>query len=61
MYNEDSFYAINKLVDVAKSDIVQKQMISAMNEAVLNMRIPGVDNPMPGTEKKAEEEKPYEN
>ncbi|MDR2524843.1 MAG: hypothetical protein LBC83_01400 [Oscillospiraceae bacterium] len=46
MHNEDSFYAINKLVDFAKSTAIQKQMTASMNETIVNMRIPGVDNPM---------------
>jgi len=61
MYDEDSFYAINKMVDFAKSGAVQKQMISSMNDAIAAMRVPGVDNPMPETTIQTEEEKPNEN
>ena len=63
MYDEDSFYAINKMVDFAKSGAAQKQMIASMNDTIAAMRIPGVDNPMPGTVNQTEtkEEKPNEN
>jgi len=63
MYDEDSFYAVNKMIDFAKSGTAQKQMILSMNDAIAAMRVPGVDNPMPGTIKQTEteEEKPNEN
>lgn len=61
MYDEDSFYAVNKMVEFAKSGAIQKQMISSMNDAIATMRVPGIDNPMPGTAKQTEEEKPNEN
>jgi hypothetical protein len=51
MYNEASFYALNKLVDFAKGDTIQKQMIHSMNQSIAAMRIPGVDNPMQGVDK----------
>jgi hypothetical protein len=56
MYNEDSFYAVNKLVDFSKSAVIQKQMIALMNDAIAVMRIPGVDNPMRETVKQSKEE-----
>ena len=56
MYSEDSFYAVNKLVDFAQSGTIQKQMIVSMNEAITAMRIPGVDNPMRGAARKPKEE-----
>lgn len=49
MYNEDSFYAVNKLIQFAHGDSIQKQMTGSMNEIIANMRVPGVDNPMRGT------------
>lgn len=61
MYNEDSFFALNKPVDSAKSGAVQKLMVASMNEAIAAMRIPGVDNPMHGTAKPPEEEQANEN
>jgi hypothetical protein len=53
MYNQDSFYAINKLVEFAHGDSIQKQMTGSMNEIIANMRVPGVDNPMRGTRSNA--------
>jgi hypothetical protein len=70
MYDETSFYAVNKLIDFAKSDAIQKQMTESMNEALAGMCIPGVENPMEQMreqvpqEAKAEEsaeEMPHEN
>jgi hypothetical protein len=46
MYNDDSFYAINKLMDFAHGNTIQKQMTQSMNEIIANMHIPGVENPM---------------
>ncbi|MDR2480492.1 MAG: hypothetical protein LBD48_14435 [Treponema sp.] len=46
MDNNDSFDAVNKLVEFAKSGAIQKQMIASMNDAIATMRVPGVDNPM---------------
>lgn len=60
MYNEDSFFVVNKLVEFAKSGAVQNSMIASMNEAIAAMRIPGVDNPIRGTAEKPEEEKQNE-
>jgi hypothetical protein len=56
MYDEQSFYAVNKLIDFAKGNTIQKQMIQSMNGTIATMRIPGVDNPVQGTPKKPEEE-----
>ncbi|MDR1468370.1 MAG: hypothetical protein LBT00_03660 [Spirochaetaceae bacterium] len=61
MDNEDAFYAVNKLVDFAHGETIQKQMIQSMNEAIANMRVPGVDNSMRETTRKPEEEHSHEN
>jgi hypothetical protein len=60
MYNEDSFYAVNKLVEFAQGDTIQKQMTQSMNETIANMRIPGVDNPIWRTSQKSEEKEQHE-
>lgn len=56
MYNEDSFYAVNKLVEFARGQTIQKQMIQSMNDAIAAMRVPGVDNPMQEAEQKPKKE-----
>jgi len=60
MYNEDSFFAVNKLVEFANGDTIQKQMIQSMNNAIATMRVPGVDNPMREAAQKPKEENLHE-
>lgn len=47
MYDNNSFIAIDRLVDFAKGTAIQEQMTKSMNETIENMRIPGAGNPMP--------------
>ncbi|GMO57809.1 MAG: hypothetical protein Ta2G_17690 [Termitinemataceae bacterium] len=54
MYDENSFSALNKLVDYANDQTIQKQMTQSMNESIANMRIPGAGNPMPHTKAQTE-------
>jgi len=61
MYDNNSFTAIDRLVDFAKSTAIQEQMTRSMNETIDTMRIPGAGNPMPkAPEKTAEETKGVE-
>jgi hypothetical protein len=55
MYDKDSFNALDKLMDFAKTDEIQKQMTQSMNETIKNMRIPGVDNLMEKQETKSDD------
>jgi len=62
MYDNNSFKAVDKLIDFAKGTAIQEQMTKSMNETIDNMRIPGAGNPMPKTaERTAEETKEVEN
>jgi len=62
MYDNNSFTAIDRLVDFAKSTAIQGQMTKSMNETIDNMRIPGAGNLMLKTpEKTVEETKGVEN
>jgi hypothetical protein len=61
MYNEDSFYAVNKLIEFAHAGTIQKQMTMAMNETIAAMRIPGVDNLMREQAQRPEEKAENEN
>jgi len=56
MNKEDFFYSVNKLVEFAQADKIQKQMTQSMNEVIAAMRIPGVDNPRCEQTKKAKGE-----
>jgi hypothetical protein len=39
--NEESFFSINKLVEFGFSMAIAQQMIKTMNDAMVNMHIPG--------------------
>ena len=47
MYDENSFYSIDRLIEFGMGMAVAQQMVKSMNEAITNMRIPGAGNPMP--------------
>jgi hypothetical protein len=47
MYNENSFYSIDRLVEFGMGMAVAQQMVKTMNEAITTMRIPGAGNTMP--------------
>jgi hypothetical protein len=47
MYDEKSFYSIDRLVEFGMSMAVAQQMTQSMNQTMAAMRIPGAGNPMP--------------
>jgi len=46
MYDEKSFYSIDRLVEFGMGVAVAQQMVQSMNHAMQNMHIPGAGNPM---------------
>jgi hypothetical protein len=46
MYNEKSFYSIDRLVEFGMSMAIAQQMVQSMNHAIGNMHVPGAGNPM---------------
>jgi hypothetical protein len=46
MYDENSFYSIDRLVEFGMGIAVAQQMVKSMNHTMQNMHIPGVSNPM---------------
>jgi len=46
MYDEHSFYSIDRLVEFGMTMAVSQQMVNSMNNMMTNMHIPGVMNPM---------------
>jgi len=48
MYDEKSFYSIDRLVEFGMGMAIAQQMVQSMNHAMQNMHIPGVSNPMQG-------------
>jgi len=51
MYDEKSFYSIDRLVEFGMGIAVAQQMVQSMNHAMQNMHIPGAGNPMPSPQK----------
>ncbi|MDR2177775.1 MAG: GYF domain-containing protein [Treponema sp.] len=47
MYDENSFYSIDRLVEFGLGMAAAQQMVQSMNQAMQNMRVPGAGNPMP--------------
>ena len=48
MYNESSFYSMDRLVEFGMSIAVAQQMVKTMNETMATMHVPGAGNPMHG-------------
>jgi hypothetical protein len=46
MYDEKSFYSIDRLVEFGLGLAVAQQMVGAMNHAMQTMHIPGAGNPL---------------
>ena len=46
MYNETSFYSIDRLVEFGMGMAVAQQMVNTMNQTMAAMQIPGAGNPM---------------
>jgi hypothetical protein len=46
MYDEKSFYAMDRLMEFGMGMAVAQQMVSTMNHTMQNMHIPGTGNPM---------------
>ena len=47
MYDERSFYSMDRLIEFGMGMAVAQQMTKTMNETMANMHIPGAGNPMP--------------
>jgi hypothetical protein len=47
MYDESSFYSMDRLIEFGMSMAVAQQMVQTMNHTMQNMHIPGAGNPMP--------------
>ncbi|MDR3356989.1 MAG: DUF4339 domain-containing protein [Spirochaetaceae bacterium] len=47
MYDEHSFYSIDRLVEFGMGMAIAQQMVQSMNQSMQSMRIPGAGNPMP--------------
>ena len=47
MYDEKSFYSIDRLVEFGMGMAMAQQMVQTMNQTMQNMRVPGAGNPMP--------------
>jgi hypothetical protein len=47
MYDENSFYSIDRLVEFGMGMAVAQQMVQSMNQTMAAMHIPGAGNPMP--------------
>jgi hypothetical protein len=46
MYDEKSFYSIDRLVEFGMSMAIAQQMVQSMNQTITAMRIPGAGNVM---------------
>jgi hypothetical protein len=46
MYDENSFYSMDRLVEFGMSMAVAQQMVQSMNQTMQNMRVPGAGNPV---------------
>jgi len=51
MYDDKSFYSIDRLVEFGMGMAVAQQMVQSMNYTMQNMHIPGAGNPMPQPQK----------
>jgi hypothetical protein len=47
MYDENSFYSIDRLVEFGMGMAVARQMVQSMNQIMRDMNVPGAGNPMP--------------
>ncbi|MDR2313806.1 MAG: DUF4339 domain-containing protein [Spirochaetaceae bacterium] len=47
MYDEHSFYSIDRLIEFGLGMGIAQQMVQMMNHTMANMHIPGAGNPMP--------------
>jgi hypothetical protein len=47
MYDEKSFYSIDRLIEFGLGMGIAQQMVQTMNQTMANMSIPGAGNPMP--------------
>jgi hypothetical protein len=48
MYDEKSFYSMDRLVEFGLGMGIAQQMVQTMNQTMANMRIPGAGNPLNG-------------
>jgi hypothetical protein len=48
MYDEKSFYSIDRLVEFGMSMAIARQMVQSMDQTMAAMHIPGAGNPMNG-------------
>lgn len=46
MYDEHSFYSVDRLVEFGLGMAVARQMVQSMNQTMQNMYVPGAGNPM---------------
>jgi hypothetical protein len=46
MYDEKSFYSIDRLIEFGMGMAIAQQMVRTMNQTMENMRIPGAGNAM---------------
>jgi hypothetical protein len=53
MYDETSFYSIDRLVEFGMGMAIAQQMVKSMNEAMSTMRVPGAGNPINGQQQAA--------
>jgi hypothetical protein len=53
MYDEKSFYSIDRLVEFGMGMAIAQQMVKTMNETMSTMHVPGAGNPMNGQQQTA--------
>jgi hypothetical protein len=46
MYDESSFYSVDRLIEFGMSMAIANQMTQSMNQTMQNMHIPGAGNPL---------------
>jgi hypothetical protein len=46
MYDETSFYSIDRLIEFGMGMAVAQQMVGIMNQTMQTMRVPGAGNPL---------------
>jgi hypothetical protein len=51
MYDERSFFSMDRLIEFGMSMAVAQQMTNTMNQTMRNMHIPGAGNPMAPAQK----------
>ncbi|GHV03047.1 hypothetical protein FACS189485_05180 [Spirochaetia bacterium] len=49
MYDEKSFYSMDRLIEFGMGMAMAQQMVQSMNQTMQNMHIPGAGNPIPQT------------